>query len=653
MKPRLFVLLAASLALAFACETPENPTPDPDPQPPKPQINVSKESEAIFSSGISFPQGTGAQKASLSFTTTEAWSTDITDTKASSWLSVQPSSGGAGTVNMTVTAQPNTETKERSSTVTIKCGTVSKSFTVKQAAAPETHKEVTSVTLNKTSLSLTKGQSETLTATVSPADATDKNVSWSSSDATIASVDAYGKVTALKSGSATITAKAGEKQATCAVTVTTPAESISLDRTSVSLEEGQSTTLIATVSPADADDKTVTWSTSNSAVATVSGGVVTAVKEGTATITAKAGSLSATCQVTVQKNVVPVSSVTLNKTSLSLTKGQSETLTATVSPADATDKNVSWSSSDATIASVDTYGKVTALKSGNATITAKAGEKQATCAVTVTTPAESISLDRTSVSLEEGQSTTLIATVSPADADDKSVTWSTSDGTVATVSGGTVTAVKEGSATITAKAGSLTATCQVEVKKYVFELNPNQIQIAASVSTFTVTVNTSHSYHINSKPDWITEKSVSNKVHTFEAEANPSSEKRSGVIVFCDDTGTCLPCNITQDGAGPFEITPSTVELPGAGGQFEVTVSCSTTYHINSKPDWVEEVSLSGKVHVFKVGKNPSEQDRSGVIVFCDDKGVCLPCNVKQKGSVPDTTSGGNEDVNDGNPINW
>ncbi len=242
---------------------------------------------------------------------------------------------------------------------------------------------VTSVTLNKTSLNMTKGQSETLTATVTPDNATDKTVSWSSSDATIASVDQNGRVTALKSGSATIMAKAGEKSATCSVTITTPVESVSLDRTSVNLEEGQTTTLVATINPNDADDKTVTWTTSNASVATVTNGVVTAIAEGVATITASVGGKSATCSITVSKNTIPVTSITLNKSSLSLKVGEKETLIATVLPENATDKKVTWASSKEDVATVDSNGRVTAVAEGNATIIASAGGKTATCSVTV------------------------------------------------------------------------------------------------------------------------------------------------------------------------------------------------------------------------------------------------------------------------------
>lgn len=160
--------------------------------------------------------------------------------------------------------------------------------------------------------------------------------------------------------------------------------SVSLDKTSVSLNMGESVTLAATVKPDNASDKTVTWSSSKTSVATVdANGKVTAVAEGNATITAKAGDKTATCTVTVKKKVVAVSSISLDKTSLELTEGETATLVATVKPDDAADKTVTWSSSSSSVATVDASGKVTAVAKGTAVIMAKAGDKTAVCSVTV------------------------------------------------------------------------------------------------------------------------------------------------------------------------------------------------------------------------------------------------------------------------------
>ena len=255
---------------------------------------------------------------------------------------------------------------------------------------------VTGVTLDKTSLSIEAGQTAQLTATVQPGNADNQAVTWSSSDNTIVSVDATGKITANTKGSATITVTTadGGKTATCTVTVTEPAApvavtGVTLNKNNTTIYTGRTETLTATIQPADATNKAVTWTSNNTGVATVNNGVVTGVSVGSATITAKTadGSFTATCTVTVEEApIVHPTGVNISKTSINLQVGGSETLTATVTPADANNKNVTWSTSDATVAAVDKNGKVTGIKAGNATITATTedGNKTATCAVTVT-----------------------------------------------------------------------------------------------------------------------------------------------------------------------------------------------------------------------------------------------------------------------------
>ena len=181
---------------------------------------------------------------------------------------------------------------------------------------------------------------------------------------------------------------------TAAIVVT----SVTLDKTELALTVGDAAAqLKATVAPPDnATDKTVTWSIDKTSVATVDAtGKVTAVAEGTATITAKAGDKTATCKVTVKANVVAVTSVKLDKTELALTVGDAAVqLKATVAPDNATDKTVTWTSDKPAVATVDATGKVTAVAEGEATITAKAGDKTATCKVTVC-DADSATIDVT------------------------------------------------------------------------------------------------------------------------------------------------------------------------------------------------------------------------------------------------------------------
>lgn len=232
-------------------------------------------------------------------------------------------------------------------------------------------------------LSLKTGSSQKLSATVNPANLT---LEWSTSNMNIAKVDQNGNVTGVADGTATITAKAGEASASCTVTVKTdtpPTDqnsnlSLSLSQTKLSMKPGEKKTLSATVSPAS--NQAVSWTTSNKNVATVKNGTVTAKKPGTATITATVGNAKATCTVTVKK--VKAKSVKLNKKKITIKRGKSVKLNATMKPKNATD-TLSWKTSNKKVATVK-KGKVTGKSVGKAKITVKtSGGKKAVCNVTV------------------------------------------------------------------------------------------------------------------------------------------------------------------------------------------------------------------------------------------------------------------------------
>jgi len=257
---------------------------------------------------------------------------------------------------------------------------------------------VQGVSLDKTNITLVVGNTDTLTPMFLPPNATNRNVSWNSSNPNIARVEGDGVVRAMAPGTATIkvTTQDGSKTATCAVGVLSESEAVrvtgvTLNKTSLALSVGGSDVLVATVQPVNATNRNVEWSSNNTAIATVAGGTVTAMAIGNATITVKTsdGGITATCAVTVMTATVPVTGVALNKTSLTLNVGSSETLIPTIQPSNATNKSVTWSSSSDGVATVSTLGLVTAVAPGSAaiTVTTQDGGKTATCAVTVPTAA--------------------------------------------------------------------------------------------------------------------------------------------------------------------------------------------------------------------------------------------------------------------------
>ena len=339
---------------------------------------------------------------------------------------------------------------------------------------------VTGIKLNTSTLSITAGTTYTFKVTITPSDATNKTVYWSSSDPAIAGMGSGNVITAKKPGTCTVTAKTNNgKTASCKVTVKAKASSnvpvtgIKLNTTSVTMSEGTSYTLKATISPSNATNKTVLWSSSNTAVAGMkSGGVINAKKPGTCTITAKTNNgKTATCKVTVTP---APTSVKLNYSALTMTEGTKFTLKATVSPSNAGNKTVTWSSSNKNVAVVTNKGVVTARTIGSAVITAKTfNGKTASCKITVkakkgssTVACTGIKLNYSSLTMTEGTTFTLKATITPSNATNKTVYWSSSDPTIAGMgNGGVVNAKKPGTITVTAKTNNgLTATCKITVR---------------------------------------------------------------------------------------------------------------------------------------------------------------------------------------------
>ena len=252
--------------------------------------------------------------------------------------------------------------------------------------------KATTISLDKNEVSLKPTQTVVLTETIQPYDTSNKKVTWSSSDDNIAKVDTNGLVTAIAVGEATITATTTDGtnlSATCKVTVVpTLAETITLDKTEISIEATETATLVATVLPELTTNKSVEWTSSDESVATVDeNGVVTAIAVGEATITATTNdgsNLSASCKVTVVPTLAV--SIELNQTEASVEEKTDLQLTATILPEHTTNKEVAWSSSDIQVASVDNTGLVTMYSAGEVIITATTTDGSnlsATCCINV------------------------------------------------------------------------------------------------------------------------------------------------------------------------------------------------------------------------------------------------------------------------------
>ena len=374
--------------------------------------------------------------------------------------------------------------------------------------------DVTDVMLDQSEVTLKVGNTMQLNATVKPENATNKNVAWESDNTEVVTVDNNGKITALKAGQAniTVTTEDGNKSATCKVTVveeqvgndTILVESVVLDKAEVVLNIGEDTQLNATVNPENATNKNVIWTSSDETVAKVDeNGKVKAIGSGEAivTVTTIDGAKTATCNIKVKEPVIPVAGVNLDKSLIALKVGENVQLNATVCPENATNKNVVWTSNNESVAIVDETGKVTAVSVGeaNITVTSIDGNKTAACRVvitaeqseeTTTVEVTGIELDKTDVTIKEGDILQLTATVKPENATNKNVIWTSANPDIATVdANGKVVAVKEGEVVITARAeaGEYMAICKVKVEKKAInskpETKPNETTKTETVTT--------------------------------------------------------------------------------------------------------------------------------------------------------------------------
>ena len=480
----------ASAALLWACD-------DSQQLLSSAKITVPDTMEELFTNGVTLDAA--AQDIDVKFTANSTWTIEFScDTPDGvNWVYADPARGDGGDVEMKVSVMANESEMSRTATATVTCysvtGDVTKSFTITQEgkAAAQT----SGLTIDPDKVTVLKNEKFHLTA--KDASGNPVSATWSSGDTMVARVDNNGDVQAINPGSTVITAEAGGLTATCDVTVTDeiPVESIAFDPDYIEMNVGEQRQLTVVFTPENATNRTINvWTVDggNPNVTVDNNGVVTAVSKGNAVVIAAIDQqLIARCTIKINdpdNPDIPVESITLDKTKASVYTQQEEPLilTATVTPEEALNgKSVQWKSDDPNVVMVtainETQAKVTGVSVGKTSVSAYLGDKSASCEVTVQAPptvdVQSITLNKTSLELEEGQTYQLSATVLPANATDKTVTWSSSNSGIASVSngseagadgsvggvGGTVVAVQAGNATITASCGGKSATCTVTV----------------------------------------------------------------------------------------------------------------------------------------------------------------------------------------------
>lgn len=380
---------------------------------------------------------------------------DTTDDKTVTWNSTNTNA-------VTVDNGVVTAVGEGSSTVTATVGekVATINYTVRIP--------LESITINGDE-TLSKNEEKTLTVTYNPTNTTDnKTVDWESSNPEIVSIDSTGKITGKKGGTAKITATVGNVKAEKEVKVVVPIESVSLSGDD-SILKGETKRLTATINPEDTtDDKTITWSSDNENVLFVDqNGQIRGIKEGTANVKAVVAGKETTKQITV--NEIHINSIAIDgDQEFEMIKNQTKNLSVTINPENTTDdKGVVWKTNNEEVARVDNDGKVTALKEGEATITATVGTNETSVKINVKEiHINSVVINELDDEFTRGDEFKFSATYTPENTTDenKTVEWSSSNTDVGTIDQeGNFVALKEGTTTITAKIGNIKAEREVTV----------------------------------------------------------------------------------------------------------------------------------------------------------------------------------------------
>ena len=426
----------------------------------------------------------------------------------------------------------------------------------------ENKKQLQSISMQQSEINIQMNSNSSyfMPLTYTPSNVSNKTVYWYTSNSSVATVSG-GNIYAKGEGEATITAISGNRQkiAKCKVIVSkpqVPLTGIRLKENNVTVELGKTGYIGAIYEPENASDKVLYWSSSNENVAKVNEGVITSVGKGTATLTAisRAGGKTASCTVTVEDpNFVHINEITMKSEEVELKTGETGWVGVTYNPSNATNKVLTWKSSNEKVATVK-EGTIKAVGLGTATLTATSedGGKTATCKVTVTDGKkhiESISLKTDSIEMKPGEGKTIYAEYNPSNVDDKTLYWKSSNEKVATIKEGYVKAVGEGIATLTARSkdGNKTASCKVVVTDKVKEMK----NISLETKKETINIGEGKTIYAKYNPYTVKDKTlywISNNekvVTVSEGYVKAVGKGTATITAVSRDGGKTATCEIT------------------------------------------------------------------------------------------------------------
>lgn len=486
---------------------------------------------------------------------------------------------------------------------------------------------ITSLSITADSTKLYINNPVTVTAAISPETASNTELTWSSSDETIAVVSSDGVITPKATGSVTIKCEATDgsgKSASKTFTVYRYAESISLSASSVTVYMNKTQKVEVTVLPSDTSTKTVTWESANTSIAKVSNGTITGVAPGTTTVTCTASDGSGVKSTVTVTVLAQVTSITVAADKASINVGDKLTLKTSILPSNANNKKLTWSSSNESIATVDQNGVVTAKAKGTVKITAEAADGMGaknSYQLTINQLVTSVALDNTSISLVAGNSQSLQTTILPSNANDRSVTWKSSNTKVATVTNGRVTAVAPGTATITcttADGTNLSASCTVTVQ---------QLATSVKLNTEKKTIVKGKTYTLKAT---VEPTSTSDKTVTWTSSNESVATVSSSGVVKAVGAGTATITCTAADGSGVKATCTITTKIKvkkiklnkkkvtmKKGETFTLTATIKPTDATNKNVKWTSS------------NKKVATVDKNGVVTAKKKGKVTIKCKAK------------------------